>query len=85
MREKSTKLWNFVFNISELNLDLFTGLQQAISLTWDCGEGNYNHYCGVSKEKGQLMLRKLNSPVAFREGFLKATFGVRAAGCMTFF
>ena len=26
-----------------------------------------------------------NFPMVFREGFLKATFGMRAAGCVTFF
>ena len=26
-----------------------------------------------------------NSPMAFREGILKANLGVRAAGCITFF
>ena len=29
--------------------------------------------------------KESNSLMAFREGFLKATFGVRVAGCMTFF
>jgi hypothetical protein len=32
-----------------------------------------------SKENRQFMLKRRNSPMAFREGFLKATFGVRAA------
>lgn len=76
MREKSTKVQYLIFNVTKLNLDLFTGLQRANPLIWDSGEGNHNHYCGVpSKEKGQLMLRKLNSPVAFRKEFLKATLG----------
>ena len=31
------------------------------------------------------MLKRPELPMAFREAFLKATFGVSAAGCMTFF
>jgi len=34
---------------------------------------------------GGLCSKDLFSSIAFREWFLKATFWVRAAGCMTFF
>lgn len=36
-------------------------------------------------ENGQLMLKRFNSPVVFREKFLKAKFGVRSVGYVTFF
>ena len=38
-----------------------------------------------SKENRQLVLKRPKLPMAFREGFLKATFGVRVAGYTTFF
>ena len=38
--------------------------------------------CRVSsKEYGQLVLKRPKPLMAFREGFLKATFGVRVASC----
>ena len=43
-------------------------------------------YCRDDQEEQVAHAQKnLNSPVAFKEGFLKATFKVRAVGCMTFF
>ena len=40
---------------------------------------------GQARRTGGSYLKDLNSLMGFREEFLKATFGVRAAGCMTFF
>jgi len=41
---------------------------KADALTLGCGEGKCNIYC---KENVQLVLKNWNSPVAFRDGFLK--------------
>ena len=55
-------------------------------LTPASGEGKYSVYFRVPMRRmGSSCSKELNLPVAFREGFLKATFGVRATGCMTFF
>ena len=53
---------------------------KANPLTQGYGEGKYSVHCRASsKVKGQLMVKRPNSLMAFKEGFLKATFGVRAA------
>lgn len=63
---------------------------QAHLLTVGCGEGGFSIHCkvlnvGPSKDIRQLVLKRPNPLMAFREEFLKATFGVRVAGGMTFF
>ena len=40
---------------------------------------------GPNKEYGSLYARDPNSPMVFREEFLKANFGERASGCIPFF
>ena len=50
---------------------------KPILLTPGCGEGKYSVYCRApNKENWQLMLKRTELS---REGFLKATFGVRVA------
>lgn len=43
---------------------------KAKLLTTDCSEGNYIYY----KENRWLILKRLNSPMAFRGGFFKGNF-----------
>ena len=40
-------------------------------------------FTAPSKENRQLMLKNRNSPMSFREGFLKTIFGVKVSGGMT--
>ena len=44
-------------------------------------------YCRAKQGERAAQAQKdlMNSPMAFREEFLKATFGLRAPGCVTFF
>ena len=53
-------------------------------LTHGCGR-KYSIYCRVPSKNRQLGANVLNSLMAFREGFLKETFGVKVAEGMTFF
>ena len=59
---------------------------KANLLTLSCGEGKYRVYCRCPvRRTGGSCSEDLNSLVAVREGLLKATFGVRVVGGVTFF
>ena len=42
-------------------------------------------FTAPSKDNRQLMLKNRNSPMSFREGFLKTIFGVQVSGDMYVF
>ena len=83
-----------VFLINSHN-DVVTGLNfgsayplhsKANVPTLDGREGKYSIYCRhQAKSIGSSCSKVPNSPMAFREGLLKATFGMRGGGSMTFF
>ena len=59
---------------------------KAKLLTLDAGKGGYSIYCKMpNKNQARRMCnscsKDTNSPVAFMEGFLKATLGARAKRC----
>ena len=48
------------------------------------GEGTCTFVAGSHSRVGGLCSKDSNSPMVFREGFAKVTFGVSVVGCMTF-
>ena len=55
---------------------------KANLLTRGCGEGKCSINCRRTKENRQLKLKRPKLLVTFREGFFKATLGLRDMGCV---
>ena len=71
--------------VTEPNLGPLTH-HAAKPIYWHWVVVKYSIYCRhQARRTGSSCSKDPNSLMAFREGFLKATFGVRAAGCMTVF
>jgi len=81
----SLNYWHPLFYRIELGSS-YQPKSKAKLLTLGRGEGEHSIYCGIQQEVGGSWCSKdLNSFMVSRGGFLKAMFGVKVTGFLTFF